>query len=859
MKFSIALRLFALLAVIWIAAARDATAAVFSFSRTEYSVGEGGGNAVLTVTLDRSEDPDPGGEYTVQFKTLAGSASSDPGPGRDYEDVEGTLTFGPGVNSQSFTVPIIDDDRIENTEDFGAILFNPQPQCIRAETDPPCYYQTPTFRNANARVLIFDNDRANTIQFFPSSYSGSESAPGGGNGQVTLTVTATRFGDPRTVLLVDYATASDSAVADADFKSTSGTITFEAGETHKQIVVELINDIFIEAPENFRVRLSNARPTGPGGVQMGTGATTARVDIDDDDGGTSSIQFTTTEYSVGEGDAVAVVTAVRSGGAGYKVSAQYTTTAGSATAGQDYEQTTGRVEFETGEYSKAIRINVFQDSATEASENFSVTLSNPSVNAAIGSPATANVTILDDEGPPVITSPTTASGQRGEPFSYRITATNSPTSYGASGLPTGLSIDAATGLISGTPNDFGTFQVQISASNSTGTGTATLTIAIGSGETTVVQLRSDFETVSPPQSTVTLIVDLVRAAGESQEVTVDYTTNDGSAKAGEDYQPQAGTLVFAAGQKQQLITIAVTHRDEPGPDRTFFVDLSNPSGATLGRSRATVVITHPDVSTKLLNISTRAPVRTGEEVMIAGFIVEGSVPKRLVVRAIGPSLTERQVPNAIQDTTLTLMDSNGSQIAFNDNYEQNSREDQQTLFDNGLDPDDSRESAIVATLAPGIYTAILRGKSNGTGLVEVYDISGTTSSRFVNIATRSRVNEGDNGAMIAGFIVAAPDDEPGSAQRVVLRAIGPSLADAGIGDVLENPTLEIYRGSEKILENDDWKSDQRQLLEASGLAPKKDREAAIIVDLDPGSYSAVIRGKNGTTGVALAEVYQLTQ
>ena len=113
--------------------------------------------------------------------------------------------------------------------------------------------------------------------------------------------------------------------------------------------------------------------------------------------------------------------------------------------------------------------------------------------------------------------------------------------------------------------------------------------------------------------------------------------------------------------------------------------------------------------------------------------------------------------------------------------------------------------------------------------------------------------------MIAGFIVATPEDQPGTAQRVVIRAVGPSLSAAGIDDVLENPKLEIYRGSEKILENDDWKSDQRQALEASGLAPRNDREAAIMVDLEPGSYSAVIRSKSNATGVALAEVYQLNQ
>ena len=869
MKLTAALRLLALVCIVWLAAAGNAAASTIRWEFTEYGVGEGGGIRVKVI-VDRTGDPDEGAIIRVRYRTLDGSAKAAPRPNptpdptsgeQDYNSAEGELTFDPGIAAQELVFTTLEDERLEDTEDFRAILFSPSATNPDPKT-PPNRYGTPTISNGSTTIRIFEDDRENTIQLERDIYGANESRPGGSNGQVTLTVTASRFGDPRTELRVDYTTRDDvgSAEPGKDYVSQAGTITFGPGETHKQITIDLLNDTSIESGESFRVQLSNPDPDGPGGAVFGTGFQNADVIIGDDDGGTSFIQFTTTEYTAGEGDISAVVTAVRNGGNGFKVSADYSTAAGSATAGQDYQQSAGRIEFESGEYSKAIRITVFQDGITEASENFSITLANPSVNAAIGSPATANVTILDDEGPPVITSPTNASGQRGEPFSYRITATNSPTSYGATGLPAGLSVDTASGLISGRPNDFGAFQVQISASNSKGTGTATLILSIASGETTIVQFRNDFQTVTDPQSSVTLIVDLARAGGESDaEVSVDYATGDGSAKAGVDYEPQAGRLVFAPGQKQQSITIAITPRGSPGPDRTFFVDLSNPSRGMLGRSRATIVSTHPDLSTKLLNISTRAPVRSGEEVMIAGFIVDGSVPKRIVLRAIGPSLTAMEVPNAIQDPTLTLMDANGSQIAFNDNYRQNSVEDRQALENSGLSPTDERESAIVATLAPGSYTAILRGKSNGTGLVEVYDIGGTSSSRFVNIATRSRVNEGDNGAMIAGFIVGAPNQGAGTSQRVILRAIGPSLSDAGIADVLENPTLEIYRGSQKILENDDWKTDQRQELQASGLAPTKDREAAIIADLEPGSYSVVIRGKSNTTGVALAEVYQAGQ
>jgi len=269
-----------------------------------------------------------------------------------------------------------------------------------------------------------------------------------------------------------------------------------------------------------------------------------------------------------------------------------------------------------------------------------------------------------------------------------------------------------------------------------------------------------------------------------------------------------------------------------------------------------------DISTKLLNISTRGPVESGNDAMIAGFIIQGSSPKQMVFRGIGPSLTAFGVANALQDPTLALMDANGSPIAFDDDYTSNSASDLQILSANGLTPQNTRESALVAILAPGTYTAILRGKTNGNGLLEVYDISGIAAAKLGNISTRGKVEMGDNGAMIAGFIVAAPQNQPGTAQRVVIRAIGPSLKNFGISDALLDPTLDIYRGSQLILSNDNWKtnsSTNQQILQSNGLAPSNDKESAVIMDLDPGSYSAVVRGKGNTIGVGLVEVYNLTQ
>ena len=810
----------------------DGGTSVIQFSASTYSVSEGAGAATLRVVRSGGI----GFAVSANYSTSNGTATAP----ADYAATSGSVGFAPGEYFKDISVPVADDNETEATENFGVSLSSPSANAALG---------TP----ATATVNISDNDAGNTIQFSPAAYTASEVGASGQPGVVVLTISATRTGDPNTLLQVNYVTRNDTAVGGQDYDFTAGTVTFNAGETQKQVAIQLINDNLIEATENFFVDLVN-----PSNAAL-SGAATASVSIADDDGGTSTIQFTAPEYSTGEGDGSAIVTVIRSGGIGFTVSANYGTADGTAAAGQDFAETSGAVTFAPGEYSKPISIPILQDDTSEASENFSISLSNPSPNAALGAPSAATVNILDDEGPPVITSPRNASGQRDQPFSYRITATNTPTSFGATGLPPGLSVDTASGLISGTPNDFGTFEVEISATNNRGTGTAILTLTIVSGGTTVVQFRNELYSATHPQSSVTLIVDLSRAAGDHESFTVDYSTSDGTAKARQDYEPQSGTLFFGSGEKRQTITIAINPSDAPRGDRTFFVNLFNPSRGAVGRNPATVVLSHPDFSTKLMNISTRAPVRSGEGVMIAGFIIQGNTPKRVILRAVGPTLATRGVPTAIQDTTLALNDSNGSQITFNDDYQQNSAENRQTLESNGLTPEDARESAIVATLPPGVYTAILRGKTNGSGLVEVYDISGTAASRLVNIATRSRVNEGNDGAMIAGFIVATPEDQPGTAQRVVIRALGPSLSDAGIDDVVENPTLEIYRGAEKILENDDWKSSQRQLLEGSGLAPRNDKEAAIMVDLEPGNYSAIIRGKSNATGVALAEVYQLNQ
>ena len=243
---------------------------------------------------------------------------------------------------------------------------------------------------------------------------------------------------------------------------------------------------------------------------------------------------------------------------------------------------------------------------------------------------------------------------------------------------------------------------------------------------------------------------------------------------------------------------------------------------------------------KALNISTRMRVETGDNALIAGFIVTGNAPKRVLIRGIGPSLP---VSGALADPILSL--DNGA--VTNDNWQSTQ---EQEIRDTTIPPVSDLESAIVATLNPGPHTAILRGKGDrtGVGLVEVYDLESGTPVQLANISTRGQVQAGDN-VMIGGFIIGG--DYPA---KVLLRAIGPSLP---VNGKLENPTLELVDANGGRITNDDWRATQEAEIIATTVPPTNDKEAAIVATLVPGFYTAIVRGKDGTVGVALVEGYNL--
>lgn len=264
---------------------------------------------------------------------------------------------------------------------------------------------------------------------------------------------------------------------------------------------------------------------------------------------------------------------------------------------------------------------------------------------------------------------------------------------------------------------------------------------------------------------------------------------------------------------------------------------------------------------KVLNVSTRLPVQTGDNVLIGGFIITGRDAKKIIVRGIGPSLSGVGITGALADPRLEVHNSSGALVARNDNWGVTQPggaipgDQQDEIQASGLAPTNDQESAIIATLEPGNYTAVLQGVngSTGIGVVEVYDLNQATPSKLANISTRGFVNTGDN-VMIGGFIVRPGG---GTETRVVVRAIGPSLKP-GIANALDDPTLDLHDSSgATIASNNNWKDSQQTEIQNTGLAPTNDAESAILTSLTPGAYTAVVRGDNNTTGVAVVELYNL--
>ena len=461
------------------------------------------------------------------------------------------------------------------------------------------------------------------------------------------------------------------------------------------------------------------------------------------------------------------------------------------------------------------------------------------------STATLTITIAAATVAPVFTSPTAATGTAGVPFvTYLIAATGQPTSYSATGLPAGLSLNSTTGAISGTPTAAGTSVVTLTATNSAGVTTATLTITIAAPVVAPVITSPPVSapgTVGTPFVPVAIVTtgsaSTFTAVGLPAGLSINSTTGaiSGTATASGTF-PVTITATNSAGSSTVSLTIVIAPR------------------AAAPASR-------------IVNFSARAVSGPGAQTLIMGFVVAGD-GKNLLVRGIGPGLTPFGVANVLADPLLTLFDATGA-IATNDDWQTSSTGQAvgpavaATAARVGAFalPNGSKDSALLAVFNNGAHTtSMLRPNSTtGVALTEIYDTDVEAGSRLINVSARMNVTAGD-GTLIAGVVIA------GNAPKTLLiRGVGPTLAAFGVTGLLADPKITVYSGSTEIAGNDNWEtgnSTPAQLVGASGqvgafalVAGSKD--AALLITLQPGSYSVQVTGVANTTGVALVEIYDM--
>jgi sugar lactone lactonase YvrE len=457
---------------------------------------------------------------------------------------------------------------------------------------------------------------------------------------------------------------------------------------------------------------------------------------------------------------------------------------------------------------------------------------------------------------PIISSSTSATGRVGRPFSFQVLTTGGTAAarLSASGLPPGLSADPVTGIISGSAAAKGSSIATLIVTDGSFATTATLQLTFTADPALPVIFSPGFASLTPGEF-FTYTISASATCGFSDGTIFTYIDTDGIVHQEPSCAGLPAGLCFDG-----IDTISGTYigplraSGKGGPREPELA-----GGAVLGsiqlfgtnsQGTGTLPLLFLPAPSGAVNVSTRLQVGTSQNVLIGGFIITGDAPKVVVIRAIGPSTG---IPGALQDTTLELHDS-ANHVVYNDNW----NDSQESLIDaTAIPPTDFRESAIVIGLDPGPYTAIVAGKNGATGigLVEVYDL-GTDSlgssgnSKLANISTRGFVDTGDN-VLIGGFIIRHV------VTRVIVRGIGPEL-NGNVSGALQDTTLELHDGSGSLIaSNDDWRSTQEQEIIDTGVPPTDNRESAIVTTLNPGSYTAIVRGKDNTTGVGVVEVYDL--
>lgn len=381
--------------------------------------------------------------------------------------------------------------------------------------------------------------------------------------------------------------------------------------------------------------------------------------------------------------------------------------------------------------------------------------------------------------------------------------------------------------------------------------------------------RTLYEATAPAATPPTIVAQPV---GRTIQVTGSYTLNVVAAGTGPlnydwDFRPAGSNFTEPLQQVEgPSYTIGSV---QPADAGVYTVTVSNAAGAVTSSAvtlNVTPITTTSD--TTLANISTRGTVGTNADVLIAGLVIGGTTAKNVVVRAIGPGLSDFGVSGVLADPELLILDANGRVVAQNDNWQIGTTASQLpgafTRVGAFQLKDGARDAALLTTLPPGNYTAQVSGVSStrGVALVEAYDADADAATsrthRLINIATRGRVGAGED-VLIAGLVVTGPGP-----RTYLIRGVGPTLANLGVPNALDDPFLQIYRGETLLRENDDWDTPASAQAALSDAARKTGafplqvrRDSAILITLQPGTYTAKLSGFEGSTGVGLVEIYEV--
>ena len=454
---------------------------------------------------------------------------------------------------------------------------------------------------------------------------------------------------------------------------------------------------------------------------------------------------------------------------------------------------------------------------------------------------TLTITISTVTTAPIITSPATAPGTVGVPFAtYFVAATGLPTSFTATGLPIGLSINALTGAIRGTPTTAGVYTVALAAVNASGTGTAVVKITIAAANITpiITGASTAAGTVGTP-----FVTYVIAATG----LPTGYTTT--GLPPGLTVNPLTGVI-----------------NGTPTTAGTYVVTVTATNATGSSSATVTMVIGGlPGASSQIVNFAARALSGPGDQSLIMGFVVAGN-GKNLLVRGIGPGLTPYGVTNALADPLLTLFTPGGA-LATNDDW--------QTTLGGQADgaliaataarvgafalANSSKDAALLLTVNNGAHTTglVRPNSTTGVGLTEIYDVDRLPGSRLTNVSARMNVTAGE-GTLIAGLVIVG-----NAPTTVLIRGVGPTLSVFSVAGVLADPTIAVFSGTTQIAGNDNWEAGTGTGAEMTGAAAKVgafalaagSKDAALLVTLQPGTYTVQVTGVGNTTGVALIEVY----